>query len=306
MNSIHLQFAICDLRSASDPTGVMPAALFNRRSQIANRKSRSGFTLNELLIVCAIVVLIMALAVPAFNVLTGSRSIEGATNQVSAFLGQARAEAIGVQEIRGVLFFLDPGTERVSMAMVRDSAFEGAAGVTYLDLVPDRDFINLPTGVGLHTVDSAAGSPRTDDGYIGYNVTAPTTLRYGGVILFDSSGKIISTRYGFRCSGDSTAAAGSPMSLMGTLMTNGSVASINAGTGTDFVVPGIQLMSQVGFVLFDRATFVTAPTNGGNDTDIQISGGTYSTSELDEETWLDANATLQLVNRYNGTLIKAE
>jgi prepilin-type N-terminal cleavage/methylation domain-containing protein len=78
-----------------------------------------GFTLAELLIVIALIVLLVAMAVPAFNFITGSRSVDGAQNQIAAFLGRARSEAIGLQEVRGVFFFLDTRTDRVNMTLVR-------------------------------------------------------------------------------------------------------------------------------------------------------------------------------------------
>jgi len=79
-----------------------------------NRKK--AVTLNELLIVIAIIVLMIGLALPAFNALSGSRSLESAQNQVSAYLGQARAQAIGVQEARGVFFFLDTDPAKIDQA----------------------------------------------------------------------------------------------------------------------------------------------------------------------------------------------
>ncbi len=276
---------------------------------------RAAFTLNELLIVVAIVVLMLALAVPAFNVLTGSKSTEGATNQISAFLGQARAEAIGVQEIRGVMFFIDPRTDRVNLAMVRDSGYDAGDGVTYLDLVPDRDFIALPGGIIAQTVlNAATAAARTADGYLGFTDKAATTasnvsggltvlVRYGGVILFDSSGKLVSIRYGFRCS-QSIASATGTMTLIASLLGQDNINNLGNGSATDFAAPGT-VSSQIGLALFPREGFGAANyTLGDSQTD--TSAGAYATTELGEETWIDNNAVVQLVNRYNGTLIKAE
>ena len=50
---------------------------------------RAAFTMTEILIVIALIVLIMGLAVPAFNLITGTRSVDAAENVVTAMLGRA-------------------------------------------------------------------------------------------------------------------------------------------------------------------------------------------------------------------------
>src|SRR2546423_14319985 len=77
---------------------------------------RSAFTLSEIMVVIVIIVLLLALAVPAFNLIRGSRSVEGAENQVGAMLGRARADAIGLQKPFGVMFFIEPTQDRVAIA----------------------------------------------------------------------------------------------------------------------------------------------------------------------------------------------
>jgi type II secretory pathway pseudopilin PulG len=79
---------------------------------------RNAFTLTEILIVIGIIVLMHALAVPAFNFITGSRSHNGAENIISAMLGRARAYAIQNQVEAGVVFFVDPATARTTMAII--------------------------------------------------------------------------------------------------------------------------------------------------------------------------------------------
>jgi prepilin-type N-terminal cleavage/methylation domain-containing protein len=71
---------------------------------------RSGFTLPELLIVIAIIVVVAGLAVPLFRILTGARSVEAALNTASAALGVARTSAINEGSPHGVLFYVDPAT----------------------------------------------------------------------------------------------------------------------------------------------------------------------------------------------------
>src|SRR5438270_13614405 len=91
-----------------------------------------AFSLTEVLIVIALIVLILALAMPAFNFISGGRSIDSAMNQVSAFLSRARTEAIGLQEIRGVMFYIDPATQREMMVLVKEVSPPTVAGVDVL------------------------------------------------------------------------------------------------------------------------------------------------------------------------------
>src|SRR5438270_11443720 len=98
---MNLRFAICDLRLSR---------LASTRRGASAHPIRNAVTLTEILIILGIIVLRLALAVPAFNFIIGGRSVEGATNQISAFLSRARVDAIGLQEVRGVMFFLDPAT----------------------------------------------------------------------------------------------------------------------------------------------------------------------------------------------------
>ena len=162
--------------------------------------------MTEILIVIALIVLILGLAVPAFNLIRGSRSIDSAQNQIAAMIGKARSDAIGLQQIHGVMFFLDPATDRVSVAEVYAADYPTdptADADVYLDLVPDTDFLPLPQGVLAFTIcnGTIVGGARTSDGYIGYNNNfgaATSSKSPGGVILFDAFGKLISRSYGYK------------------------------------------------------------------------------------------------------------
>jgi prepilin-type N-terminal cleavage/methylation domain-containing protein len=79
---------------------------------------RSAFTLVELLIVLAIIGVVVALGIPLFGVLTGARSVEAGRNIVAATIGQARTVAVNEGKYAGVLFYVDPATERTAMALV--------------------------------------------------------------------------------------------------------------------------------------------------------------------------------------------
>src|SRR2546423_457500 len=87
-------------------------------------QTRRGFTLTEILIV---IVLIIALAVPAFNLITGSRSVDAGENLVSAMLSRARAMALNNNQTVGVAFFRDFRNERTAMAIVVPASQRGSS-----------------------------------------------------------------------------------------------------------------------------------------------------------------------------------
>lgn len=280
----------------------------------------SAFSLTEVLIVIGIIVLVLALAVPALNVISGSKSIEGAENNVSAMLGRARGDAIALQRDTGVLFFIDPATQNVTLAEVvaTDRGVVPSTIETVLDLVPDRDFIVLPKGVYAQVIDNAVLSgggsgTRTDDGYIGYNIlrdgstSDPSITRFGGVILFDAFGKLVSRSYAFRAE----LPAGGPTPLFN-LLYKGAIAPDSSNTlvppTADFVPANNQpvatspMRSAYGLILHDREGFM----NNWDLDDPQCNGAAYDAAELAEESWLDQNGTPLMVNRYNGTLVRGE
>lgn len=273
-------------------------------------RKRAAFTLTEILIVIAIIVILIALAVPAFSLITGGKSIEGATNQLSAALGRARAEAIGLQKPTGVLFFIEPRSNRAMIAIVKQSEAVSSSEVVWLDLA-DADFIPLPIGVTVQTIADTSNMSGTAyrDRYLGFNVrgvdfsgAAKTCATpFGGVILFDSFGRLVSSPYGLRC----VDSANANTSLGGLLKVNGLT---TAGIG---IIPAPAssttqqlLRSQFGLVMFERDLFAT---QNGNDADYAIDAtGAPPATETTEEAWLDNNSTPILINRYTGTLVKGD
>jgi prepilin-type N-terminal cleavage/methylation domain-containing protein len=163
-------------------------------------KRNRAFSLVEMLVVMAIIVLALGMGVAAFKALSGGRSLEAASNNVAAALGQARTYAISQQRTAGILFMLDPATNRVKAVVVQDadpatvapgSAYQPVDGAAYLDVIETGDSILLPSGIGLQLLDDPKEPPRptdpantvtiANDRYIGFNIvyyktslTAPT------------------------------------------------------------------------------------------------------------------------------------
>lgn len=301
-----------------------------RRSVAPSLSFRSAFTLTEILIVIALIVLMLALAVPAFNIIRGSRSTDSAQNQVAAMLGHARADAIGLQKIHGVMFFIDPSTGRVNAAEVQEADYPDPANNptrdVYLDIDTDTDFLALPQGVLAFTLGNGQVNPsnqRTSDAYIGYNTmttVGASPLQFGGVILFDAYGQLTSRTYGFRT--ENPGANGARIATAMQFLLNNKYSDHDNpslepafGRSMQFVDPGQRNYaapltpptSALGFVLCDDAAF---KGTGGNPYDPLFTGGTYtppgSPGEGSEETWLDNNSSQLIINRYNGTLTRAD
>ena len=91
----------------------------------ANKRPGQGFTLVEMLTVIVIIVLIIGLALPVFHSLNGSRSQEGATNQIAAMLSRAREAAVAAQQPRGVAFYTDSSTGQTAMVLVQPEVSTG-------------------------------------------------------------------------------------------------------------------------------------------------------------------------------------
>jgi type II secretory pathway pseudopilin PulG len=87
-------------------------------SRIERQAGRRGFTMTEMLVIIGIILLVLAIALPAFTAIVGSRSIESAQNIVSASVVRARGEAIRRGQPCGVYFYVDPDSGRTGVAVV--------------------------------------------------------------------------------------------------------------------------------------------------------------------------------------------
>ena len=299
----------------------------------ASPRPRPGFTLIEMLIVMAIIVLAVTLAIPAIRVLTGSRSEQAAQNVVSAYIASARADAIGIQDIEGVLFYIDPGTNRVNCIEVAQSptplgTTTDIPGVVYLDLEAgvhsgkSRDPLPLPPGILLMTIKDTVPTtyttwkdPFASALYMGFNFYPPATANQagvaplGGVILFDGNGRLYTGRYGFRF----IAAGGATATPLGALVFgNTGVATVPASDWPS-ATPTLALMGQMAFAMCDRETFLNQ-RSGNNPFLVNNRGtnGMIGTNPADgqaagqQSDWLNVNTTPIFINRYNGTLTRAE
>src|SRR5690606_24387847 len=98
----------------------------------------------------------IAVAIPAFNVITGRRSIAGAQNLLSAEVANVRMRAIAQQRHMGLLFFLDSG-ERVTLRRC-EVVDRYPSSEMMIDLAPESDPVALPPGISMQFL-RATGSP---------------------------------------------------------------------------------------------------------------------------------------------------
>jgi type II secretory pathway pseudopilin PulG len=267
-----------------------------------------------MLVVIAIIVMAMTLAIPAIRSLTGSRSQQAAENTLSSLMGFARSEAVGLQTVEGVMFFLDTTNDRISCALVRQvpaDAVNESNQVTYLDLVADHDPVLLQNGIRIWTLKDGPAVGTTDAfplwRYLGYNAypTAPRPAQMtaipGGVILFDANGRLTVRQYGLRLA---PPGGSNPTTEMGRFAYAGNP-DMTTITQRDWPSPAGQatsqfLVSQIGLVIFDRETFSAQGFGDDNGNDLNTG------NQLALQTWLDTNTTPIFVNRYDGTLMRAE
>jgi len=282
-----------------------------QRNRQPCRHRSEGFTLTEIMVVIGIIVLFIALAIPAMSAISGTRSIAGAENNVSALLARAREEAIAQAEpagptFRGVMFFIDPATDGVVGVIVRAAGIaNGLAGVPngtlLLDTVPGRDYLTIPKGVRLRTVFDGQSVESTDR-YLGFNSTGMGPGTYGGVIIFDSQGRLVVKRYGLVMSPDGGTTNSGIADLLG----------VPAPPPKSIFIPsvpnGSAPISQIGVVFFDKRKFLSAHDASGasfSDENSKPMGGSGA-AEIDVDNWIDSNATPVLISRFTGSLVKGE
>src|SRR4051794_399213 len=91
---------------------------------ITIRRQRSGFTLLEVLLVMAILVILAAVSLPTLDAMYGDTKLRGAADEVVGAWGEARARAIDT----GVnfRFAIMPGKERYRIAPEGPDYWDGS------------------------------------------------------------------------------------------------------------------------------------------------------------------------------------
>jgi prepilin-type N-terminal cleavage/methylation domain-containing protein len=244
-----------------------------RFSHPKHPSARQAFTLTEMLIVVGIIVLIVTLAVPAMNAITGNRSIDAAQNQLAAIIGRARQEAVGLQDYRGVLLFQDPNADRCCAVEV----YFPTPGQPTLDMAPAHDDLLLPAGISFRTVEVAGGY-------------TPMNL-----IMFNNRGEFVSVPWSI---------VSTPVSPLTTSSAQGTTLGIRIRTGLPSGQSGLgnlpnipAAMPQISFSGNSAFGFILFPDEGAYQNAYTDSAST---------TYLTDNGITFLINKYNGTLLRSE
>ncbi len=112
-----LPIAYC-LLNGGNSSGISKLEMGNRKLAI-RQTSHSAFTLIEMITVLTIIIIVLAIAIPVWNALLGGTNLASAQNQISAFLSNARADAIFNRQTIGVCFYIDPKTTQTAVAEVQ-------------------------------------------------------------------------------------------------------------------------------------------------------------------------------------------
>ncbi len=314
------------------------------RFPISARKHPGGFTLTEVLIVIGLIVLILAMAVPAFNFITGTRSIEAARNKVAAMIGRARSEAISRNAQVGVVFFRDPKVNAVGMQLVIVATSDLSGPEAYQAW---SAFANYKTASGDQAADRVyALVYDAADGVAGgkYVVTRFDALVdninvppvYGGnttwaqvvpgtASTLDGGIEYLPTGVGCQLVNDPK---GAPANSTDKYVQTGMIVFDEQGkfietsfTITPLSAAGQQLQlggnltgtSQLGLMLYDQEQLAGQSSYTPGDyvyfvPTLQPAPSAYAgaANEQGEEEWITTNALHLLVDRYTGDLIKVE
>lgn len=127
---------------------------------------RRAFTLVELIVVIAVIILSLVIIVPAFGRIVESANYSAAVNRVNAAITLARAEAMKGKQA-AVVFFFDLDTERTTLYIVERSRTAGALTTLPESVCNPNAFvftpvrgvapITLPVGMGVYGLALNAG-----------------------------------------------------------------------------------------------------------------------------------------------------
>jgi hypothetical protein len=162
--------------------------------------------------------------------------------------------------------------------------FWATAQQKFVDFDVDAESEAIPVGVGVQLVNDTKGIAGAD--------------RYirTGVVMFDGEGRLLNIPYGIRANSE----LGVRLHL---------TSDIEPDASTRTAPNNHPIFTQSGLVLYELAPFQDA---GYTENDSDATFGTIPAygpaagSEAGEEGWLDSDGFLLSINRYNGTLVRAE
>ncbi len=286
-----------------------------------------GFSLVELIVVIGIIVLILVLAMPAFNKMVQGSNLAQGNNMVSAYIAAARAAAMQQKRTVALIFYEEVAnggtayTGQTAVIMAREIALDtnyATNGVSYFGVLPGRTPEYLPQGIKVATLsDSATGTFRTAD----------TTTAGAGLcraIVFNANGQLI-LRGGLALSDGVTtttpfipqAYVAATVYSLNQMVTSGGLTYLSlqsANTGNTVatsptwwaqvtwnfnttvtagvVTAGTQSTSSPGVLLYDSTDYLNWLNSQASPTDAT------------KATWLQQHGDLLIANTYSGGVIR--
>ena len=161
----------------------------------------AGFTLLELLVVMAIIVLLVALSIPAIKTLTQSNGQAQAVNLVRTMISTARSIAISQHRMAGVVFFEETSTfsqpvngDRTAMQICVEDYNQGQYRIpplyhVFVAYSSSRQY--LPVDVKLAVLSDDVSNQGNVDVANHPNVPSGTLLANGRAIMFDANGQMV-------------------------------------------------------------------------------------------------------------------
>lgn len=225
---------------------------------------RKAFTIIELIVVMGIMLILLAIVLPAIKSLTRNNNQKQATNMLVALIDNAHALAVQSHTPAGIVIYEDPSqTGQSSVQLIVQSS---QSELRYFVRAPRTGSQSFPVGIKLAMLDDSVIGMRTESS------TSDTKCR---VILFNGEGQMILV--------DSL--AHDP-----TVMDAAAIAwNLNATTGAANHSKGV---SGPGLVVYN-----------GNDMQAATNNGVI-TDATTRANWLKANSDVLIVNAYTGGIIR--
>lgn len=138
----------------------------------------AAFTLIELLTVLGIMIVLLAVTVPAASSLMKGNNQKQAVNMASAFVMSARATAMSSKTPVAVVFFEDSNNKNQTAVQLIKQVSENAMGVASFDVIDGRKMEYLPRGIKVSVLQ-------------GNGTMTTETSTPSRVILFNGSGQLV-------------------------------------------------------------------------------------------------------------------
>ena len=163
------------------------------------------FTLVELIMVMGVMILLAAIAIPAYSSLFSGRKTTLAANQMNGAIMEARAHAVSSKVYTALVFVKDSnskGYTRFRMAEVYHNPDTDNTSYLWRRWVPNSSFVLLPENTMIPATDKDFGPTSSSDGSSGSNYsTKVTNLTNSGVtasaadraIVFKPNGQLAGT-----------------------------------------------------------------------------------------------------------------